>query len=74
MFCIESAGTRLRVKRDRWDIDIWNRGAEAHIDNVNHTLTDLDEGKGPSLMKQGGLKIEREELVEGMPGWGSAFF
>lgn len=47
------------------------RGAEAHIENVNYTLTDLDEGKWPLLMKQAGLKIEREELVERM---GICFF
>ena len=41
-------------------------GGEFHAKNVNHTLTDLDEGKWPSLVKQAGLKIEREDPLERM--------
>ena len=54
------------VRRDRWEIAIWKMSVEIHTEKVDHTLMDLDEGKWPSLVKQAGLKIEREEPLEGM--------
>ena len=52
------------VRRDRWEIAIWKGEARVHTEKVNHTLMDLDEGRWPSLVKQAGLKIEREEPLE----------
>ena len=54
------------VRRDRWDVEVWKGGAKVWQEKVDHSLMNLDEGRWPGLVREAGLRIEREEELEGM--------
>ena len=54
------------VKRDRWDIAVVKGEVVIHRETVDHTLMDLDEVRWLTLVEEAGLKIEKEEELEGM--------
>lgn len=54
------------VRRDRYDIAVVKEGVEFHREKVDLPLMNLDEGKWPRLVREAGLRIDREEELEGL--------
>ena len=54
------------MRRDRWDVTILKEAVEVHREKVHHTLLNLNETKWPELVREAGLRIEKEEELEGM--------
>lgn len=55
------------MRQDGRDIAFVKEEGEIHREKVDHTIMDLDEERWPSWVKEAGLKIEREEALEGTP-------
>ena len=53
------------VRRDQWDIAILKDGREIHREKVNHTVMNIDEEKWPDLVREAGLRVEKQTELEG---------
>lgn len=53
------------VRHDQWEISLEKGETEVHKETVRHEMLDLDEARWPLLVEKAGLKIEKEEELEG---------
>lgn len=54
------------IRRDRWDVAILKDGVKFHKEKVDHTLMNLDESRWPDLVREAGLRIDKEEELQDM--------